>query len=91
MAAFTVVRFVAQALNEEPRQFEHEWQAERAAREGARRQGAAEYYRVVGEPRTDIWRSPELLGGFVWSDDRAGRDGRLVDDAAHRQGFDTPG
>ena len=63
---FTVVRFVVSAGNEDPRQFATEHEAECAAREAARRQGAADYWRVIGEPVTDLWRPPELLGGFVW-------------------------
>lgn len=63
-STYQVTRYVVAACGEEPRGFDVEGAAREAARAAARRCGWADYYRVVGEPVTDLWRKPELLGGF---------------------------
>ncbi len=61
---FKVVRFVVLACGREPKPCATELEARVQAIASAKRWGWADYYRVEGEPATDIWRKPELLGGF---------------------------
>jgi hypothetical protein len=59
-----VVRFVVKTAKGEPAPYLTEDEARREAKRAAERFGWADYYRVAGEPATDIWRCPELLGGY---------------------------
>ena len=68
---FTVTRFVVSACGEEPRQYESELEAERAARAAARRTGRAGLFKVMGEPATDLWHSPTLIAELGRADDAA--------------------
>ena len=58
---FTVVRFFVQPWCGAPEQYRCRGEAERALHVAARRTSYAALYRVVGEPATDLWGSPELI------------------------------
>ena len=67
--SYIATRYVVAAWNEDPREYATEREAEREAIASAKRTGAADYYRVMGDPRSDIWQRPELLGGFEREDE----------------------
>ena len=64
MQPFTVTRFVVKPYDPEPHVFSDMLEAERAARRAAKRFGRARLYRVEGEPVTNLWRLPALLGEY---------------------------
>lgn len=61
---FTVARFVVRPCDPEPRQFLSEPEATRAAVRAARRFGASDVYKVLGEPVTNLWRRPVLVASY---------------------------